>query len=291
MGSYQGVRSQIAVSQPGIGGILKTYTLKVPSHQREYAWTDDEVGDLFQDLNKAIADDEPSYFLGTLVTIPTAPNVLEVIDGQQRLATVTILLSQMRRYLLAKNGDQDKVIVDDLHDFIHRRDRASRAVVPRLTMNLADNSFFAEMLSDAPPKSVPEHSPRSHKLMFAAFKKADQFIKKIVGPFSVKDHGDVLNKWITFVEHRAEVILLQVPPDMNCYKMFETLNDRGLATTQADLVKNYLFHEAGDARLSEAESAWSLMRGALFSLRVDERDDTTVIFFRHALISTVTVSS
>jgi hypothetical protein len=106
-------------------------------------------------------------------------------------------------------------------------------------------------------------------------------VKKIVAGLGEKDHGDVLNKWVTFVEHSAQIILLKVPSDVNAYKMFETLNDRGLKTSQSDLVKNYLFGQSGP-RLSEAQQKWTLMRGALESL--DGDDINTVTFLRHALI-------
>ena len=61
--------------------------------------------------------------------------------------------------------------------------------------------------------------------------------------------------------------------------MFETLNDRGLRTTQADLVKNYLFGRASD-RISEVKNKWSNMQGAL---RTIEDEDLTIRFLRHAL--------
>jgi hypothetical protein len=63
--------------------------------------------------------------------------------------------------------------------------------------------------------------------------------------------------------------------------MFETLNDRGLKTTQADLVKNYLFGRAG-ARIAEAQQKWAAMRGLLESL---DEEDGTVTFLRHSLIA------
>jgi hypothetical protein len=91
----------------------------------------------------------------------------------------------------------------------------------------------------------------------------------------------VLNKWISFVEHNAQVVLLKVPTEANAYKMFETLNDRGLRTSQSDLVKNYLFGQSG-ARLPEAQQKWALMRGIIESL---DEDDVTVTFLRHALIA------
>ena len=63
---------------------MKHNRLIVPPNQREYAWTDLEVRQLFQDFAKAIADNEPGYFLGTIVTIPRPDGTLEVVDGQQR---------------------------------------------------------------------------------------------------------------------------------------------------------------------------------------------------------------
>ena len=75
--------NQIVFQQLGLGSVLKQYRLFVPPNQREYAWTDDEVMQLFRDFAKAIADDEPGYFLGTIVTIPRSDGALEVVDGQQ----------------------------------------------------------------------------------------------------------------------------------------------------------------------------------------------------------------
>ena len=63
--------------------------------------------------------------------------------------------------------------------------------------------------------------------------------------------------------------------------MFETLNDRGLRTSQADLIKNYLFGRSGD-RIQEVQTRWSYMRGTLESL---EDENITVDFLRHALIA------
>jgi hypothetical protein len=117
--------------------------------------------------------------------------------------------------------------------------------------------------------------------MADAFEQARKQIKKIVGPYDQKDHGDILNKWLQFIEHAAQVILLMVPSDVNAYKMFETLNDRGLKTSQSDLVKNYLFGQSA-ARLAEAQQKWALLRGTLESL---DEEDITVNFLRHALIA------
>jgi Protein of unknown function DUF262/Protein of unknown function (DUF1524) len=269
-------KGQIGFQQVGLGGVLRGYKLIVPPNQREYSWTDREVTTLLQDFSRSISEEEGEYFLGTIVTIPRAPDLLEVVDGQQRLATTAILLAQIRNYL----KDKELLIAESItNGFLTDIDREKRERVAKMQLNSSDNEFFRSLTADQLPQA--EATMESHRLLVEAFKSCAGHIKKIVSGFDAKDHGDVLNKWLTFLEHRATVILLKVPNDVNAYKMFETLNDRGLKTSQADLIKNYLFGQSGN-RLTEAQQKWALMRGRLESL---DEDDITVTFLRHALIA------
>jgi uncharacterized protein DUF262/uncharacterized protein DUF1524 len=269
---------QIGFQQIGLGGILRSYRLIVPPHQREYSWTHEEVTTLLQDFARAIS--EPSeYFLGTVVTVPRSAELLEIIDGQQRLATTAIFLAQMRNYLIA----QEPLIAESINNgFLTDIDRQRRERVAKLKLNLDDNEYFRCLVTAQNYKDIERPSRQSHFLIWDAFRVANEQIKKIISGFDIKDHGDILNKWIWFVEHDAQVVLLKVPSEANAYRMFETLNDRGLRITQAHLVKSYLFGQSGEARLSEAIQKWALIRGALESL---EEDDITVTFLRHALIA------
>src|SRR5690606_29119825 len=153
--------------------------------------------------------------------------------------------------------------------FLTDIDREKRERVAKMQLNTSDNEFFRRIISDKDVEIEPTIS--SHRLIKEAYDLCAAHLRRTVAPFDPKDDGDVLNKWLGFLEHRAAVILLKVPSDANAYKMFETLNDRGLKTSQADLVKNYLFGQS-DTRLNEAQQKWALMRGALESL--DEEDIT-----------------
>ena len=104
-------------------------------------------------------------------------------------------------------------------------------------------------------------------------------MKNVVSTLDDKDHGDELNRWIDFLEFRAVAVVLEAPNEADAYRMFETLNDRGLRTSQADLVKNYVFGRAS-GRIGEVQHAWSQMVGALETI---EDDDLTIRFLRHAL--------
>lgn len=262
-------------SQLGLASILGQNQLIVPPNQRDYSWTVREVKTLFQDFARSIADDDANYFLGTIVTIPRGDGRLEVVDGQQRLATTAIMLAEIRNYLKVKDPMIAQSIDEEILSVI---DRGTRARVPRLQLNLDDNDYFRARLTNEDPNPSP--SKPSHELIDQAFCEAGEQVKRIVSGFDEKDHGDVLDRWINFMQQRARVVLLQVPNDADAYRMFETLNDRGLRTSQSDLVKNYLFGRAGD-RIEEVQQRWSLMRGALETI---EDEDITTRFLRHSLI-------
>jgi hypothetical protein len=267
-------KSQIAFDELGLGSVLKQYRLQVPPNQRDYSWEDREVKQLLQDFATAIDDDGP-YFLGTVVTIPYPDGPLEVVDGQQRLATTAILLAAIRDYL--REQDEEVLVESINNEFLTGIDRKGRSRVAKLRLNLDDAEFFNEIIER---NQLPEPGRESHELLAGARAEAGRYVKKIVSPYDAKDHGDILNRWVTFIEERALVVLLRVPNSVNAYKMFETLNDRGLRTSQADLIKNYLFGRAGD-RLAEVQNRWSYMRGAL---EASEEEDITINFLRHALI-------
>lgn len=182
------IDTQIGFEQTGLGSLLKGNQLTVPTHQRDYAWEKKEVTTLFQDLERSIAANEPSYFLGTIVTIPRS-GALEVIDGQQRLATTAILLSAIRDYI--------KPVVPLLAESINgeiltRIDRNVLERVPSLKLNLDDNDYFRARLTLTTP--IPEATKPSHKLLAEAFEQAHQRVASIVSELDVKDHGPRLNK-------------------------------------------------------------------------------------------------
>jgi len=271
-------RAKIGFHELGIAGVLKGYRLQVPLNQREYRWESKQVTTLFQDLKKAIDDEDSEYFLGTIVTIPRELDSLEVVDGQQRLATIAILLAEMRNYL---RGTSDDIIAKRIDTvFLTEIDPERREESTKLALNVDDNDFFRSMITAGSDDKRPQPTVSSHSLIKDAFEEARKHTQKIVGGLNKVHHGDALNRWVRYLEHGARVILLEVPTGANAYKMFETLNDRGLKTSQADLVKNYLLEQAGDKRKIEAQQKWARMRNTLETL---DEDDITVTFLRQAM--------
>ncbi len=149
-----------------------------------------------------------------------------------------------------------------------------------MTLNSTDHDLFRAIVTNGGEDNLPQPSLESQRLLLDAYSHARKYVDNIVSTHQLRDHGDRLNTWVTFLEARASVILLKVPDDSDAYRMFETLNDRGLRTSQADLIKNFLFGRAGD-RITEVQNSWSFMRGTLET--INERD-ITVTFLRQALI-------
>lgn len=266
------IENQIHFEQLGLGSVLQRYQLSVPTNQREYSWSEREVTTLLQDFSQAIGEDEAGYFLGTVVTIPLKTS-LEVVDGQQRLATTAILLTCIYEYLKPIEPDLAESI---RNDFLVGYDRIRRQHLPKLTLNLRDNDFFRAQITgdtDALPTCA------SHNRIQDAFNKCKEHIKNVVSTYAEKDHADILNRWVLFIQDKALVVLVRVTDEANAYKMFETLNDRGLKTSQSDLVKNHLFGKAAE-RIGEVQEKWALLRGTLESM---DNEDITIDFLRHAL--------
>lgn len=270
-------KNQIAFDELGLGGVLKQHRLQVPPNQREYSWTDREVTHLLQDLSRTINEEGP-YFLGAITTIPLVDGTREVVDGQQRLATTAILLAAIRDYLDSKN---EGILVESLNnEFLTGIDRKKRNRVAKLKLNVDDNDLFNRLVVGNSSGSLPDTVRTSHRLLLEAYDKAKTHVHNIVAPYDQREHGDYLESWVSFIEQRALVVLLRVPSNADAYKMFETLNARGLPTSQVDLIKNHLFGRTKE-RFLEVQSRWSHMRGAL---ETSDDEAITINFLRHAMI-------
>ncbi len=122
-------KHQIAFQQLGLGSILKQNLLMVPPNQRNYKWDEREVKQFFQDIARVIEDGD--YFLGTIVTIPRGTG-LEIVDGQQRLATTAMLLAAIRDY----TKDKEPFITESINnEFLTGIDRNKRKRVSKLKLN------------------------------------------------------------------------------------------------------------------------------------------------------------
>ena len=273
----------------GIGDLLKQGRLEVPPNQRSYAWEDRHVLTLFQDLNEAISTGNDDYFLGTIVLVKS-PNSLPIIsDGQQRIATVTFLLCRIRDTLVKINREGSAQSLDT--DFLRNIDRNTEEIVPRLKLNIEDNEFFVQRILLAPQNAAYDTAQRiqpvrtSNKRILRASDLATEFLTDVLGTVPVPSHAQHLLRWVEFIEKSANVAVVTVLDEAAAFRMFETLNDRGLRASQADILKNYFLSRASQ-RVHDAWGLWNLITSAIETL--DEDDNERLVFLHSSSMDNYT---
>ena len=275
----------IAIAESGIGSVLNRYSLRVPLNQRSYAWEEAHVKTLLQDFSNAVNNSDTTYFLGTIVLTAGAGGSWEVADGQQRSATTAILIAAIRDHLFLNGGPNEKAAANKFsQNFLLEFDERSGEHKPKLTLNSEDNDFFVKAAL-LPPEN-PEYgkakpATESHERIAEAIKICREHVKHIIAQYAKPDQAKRLYDWIDFLKDAAVIIEIRVPDSFNAYTLFETLNDRGLRASQADILKNYLFGKAQD-RLSEVAPKWASMGSVIESVDVD---DLLLTYLRHYWIS------
>jgi hypothetical protein len=192
------------------------------------------------------------------------------------------LLAAIRDYFFRAGDTKRSGSIEN--DYLLTTDIETTEVFPKLQLNVDDREFFTKFIISSPNSKDRKITPKkeSHKRIAAAHAIAADHVQKILEPLKASAHTARLLEWVKFVKDGAQVIVLKVPDDLNAFVMFETLNDRGLKASQADLLKNYLLKHAGPVRISEAQQKWAKMIGVLESLG---QDDITVTYLHHLLIT------
>lgn len=259
----------------GLAHALNDRYLAVPRYQRAYAWDEKHVRQLLEDIADAYNGNRLEYFLGTIVT-GLRDDTSEVIDGQQRLATASILIASIRDFFLA-NGDVNRA--DDIErDFLLTRDRRTQETRPKLKLSDEDHEFYVRRIlkrADDPLRVSATPSRYSHERIVGASTTTAAFVRGFANVSGTA--ADRLLGWLDYLEKKTKVIWVEVPDHANAFVVFETLNDRGVGLSAADLLKNYLFSLAGD-RLPEIQERWVKMLGTLDVLA---DDDAAVSFMKH----------
>ena len=244
----------------------------VPDHQRDYSWTEDELEQLFEDVTNAKGASQEEYFIGLLVFLSKGSREFGILDGQQRLATTTIILAAIRSWLTVRGLQDDARQIQS--KYIADRDLGSSDFTPRLVLNQDNHPLFERfVVNEAPTTEIEQeliglsrYSPNRRLLEAILYCRT-----KIEGIGGESGGAESLYGLVGYLEGSVKVVRLIVPSEANAYTVFETLNDRGLDLSVLDLIKNYLFGRAPDeTRLREVQSRWTQMSANLSDVAGDD---------------------
>jgi len=232
----------------------------VPPYQRDYSWRQEQWEDLWNDITEIHGPQDARHYMGALVVEAQSDRRFVVIDGQQRLATLSILALAVIDALqkLADSGvdaEQNTARSGELRKrFIGEKDPASLVESSRINLNETDDGFYQDYLVQLRRPPNPRGLVRSNKLMWDCFQ---YFTKQIRGTDSFGGDGIALARLVSeSVARRLVFILITVEDALNAYTVFETLNARGLELTTTDLLKNYIFARASSADRESMLRRW-----------------------------------
>ena len=207
----------------------------IPSYQRPYAWTEVQAGDLFSDLyDFFVKEKDDTYFLGSIVLIKDEgkPHA-EVIDGQQRLTTLTILLAALTSYF---SGD----LRSDFENYLREPGRASQGLKPkpRLTLRERDRKFFADYVQNLKLKELMALDPAQldNESQRNIRRNAELLLQKL--DVSFQGATERLCEFGAFLVQRCFLVAVSTPSQQSAFRVFSVLNSRGLDLLPTDIIKS-----------------------------------------------------
>lgn len=261
----------------------------IPPNQREFSWSaEDQVARLWEDLKACVEADFPlrpgtpglGHFLGTLVVIGEShtdgESRQQVIDGQQRLTTITVLVRVLLDALdieLVASSEKQSANVKLLPMLYHD---IAGTMYPRLVLNREDKFFHKSTIELSSAKKREEfwalkeidnkdaRHPKVRIRIVQAYRKLSKFLQEELdkaGSPGDLDRNQLLTNYVNALCDYFYVLKVRCEDTRMAYRLFETLNERGLDLSQADLVRNVVLEQASLSRkkFNDATKAWDNM--------------------------------
>lgn len=258
-------------------------TFSVPPYQRDYSWNNEEWDDLWSDIVELRDRPKERHYMGAVLVKSKTDFEFLVIDGQQRLATLSLFALAVAKRLrtLADGGldaEANRSRAQALHDrFIGEKDPASLLEASRLSLNETDNGFYRDYLVQDRTPSNPRALQGSKRQIWDCY---CFFLRKLEGDPRLRSDGEELAKFLSLtVARQLLFIMITVEDELNAYTVFETLNARGVSLTTTDLLKNYLLSRVETpSNVDDLHRRWRTLVGTVKEGRFPD-------FLRYHLLS------
>ncbi|WP_027001726.1 DUF262 domain-containing protein [Hugenholtzia roseola] len=253
----------------------------VPLYQRDYSWKEDNWEDLWADI-LLVLESNSVHYMGAIVLQSKGDDVYTIIDGQQRLTTITIIalacidkIKELAQNDIDKEANEERVKLLS-SKFIGDKDPSSLTYFSKLKLNENNNTFFQSYILTLKTPATLRNFKDSDKLLLKAYK---FFQEKVSKYFEPNPKGEDIAKFLNeTVAKRLMFIQIIVENELRAYTVFETLNSRGVGLTVTDLLKNYLFSLVSEVDLPHIRSQWNRIVDTVGL-------DNFPIFLRHYWIS------
>ncbi|MFY0620710.1 MAG: DUF262 domain-containing protein [Pelagimonas sp.] len=254
------------------GALVSNNRFEVPQFQREYSWEDDQVSEFWGDLRNNLETGE--YFLG-LIILTEENGIKQVVDGQQRLVTLTLLATALyyEALSLGRKALALRIEADFLRSVNYETDEQEARV---FLSDPDDNRTLQEILNtgEAPTEGFLDDS------VSFRIARSFNFLRTKLKADLKQDPFRRLGKWTEFITDQLYFAVFIHPDAASAYQVFEVVNTRGRELTTADLLKNYLLSQFGADERTERYEQW---RGLAKPFSQDGSNSTFVQFIRHVV--------
>ena len=256
---------------------------RIPKYQREYTWGINDWDALFND----VTENDCGYFLGSYICVNSGSlngTVLEVIDGQQRFSTLSLLLTALYEKLSALESQmelEDKTDLSNLRSELANKkqilaaagrkyDYTQRLILQKQNMNDED---FSYILSEKGVISAKKSRPLNfgNRRIAKAYRHFIKLIEDEVEEIkSENSNADDISALFSIKSKFEQAVLVGIEVDTNkdAYMLFESLNHRGVPLSALDLIKNTLIAQA--ATEAEADNSYELWKQILSNVGQDD---------------------
>lgn len=266
----------------------------LPTYQREYKWTEKQFRELLTDLQDAFLQNyKPEhgrkdvasyseYFLGTIITTESQDGQKSIIDGQQRLSTITLILTYLQRKKINTSVPQ----ITDIDNLIRRelygeKDYNLSFEEPRAQLfNLLLNPSLDEDELTEQASSIG-NLDTSSKTLFNLFNKIETFL-------GIEIVNNLLAFFADYVVNKVMLFEIGVPGEQDAHRVFVTMNDRGLKLSPIDLLKSYFLSNIFDDDANSASNqSWMQTINTLKDLAPEEDSQFIKTWLRSLFAQTI----
>ena len=214
-----------------LGGARVRYS--VPKYQRTYDWGKGELQELMDDLTQLKGNNENHLFLGNLIFDVSDSENYKIVDGQQRLTSISILFIALREQARLLN---DSEVASEVQKFIsiYSKVRDKNDIKFEVSSNIRD--LYEHMTNPNWDGEFPDKlNNKSIKRQVNKIRPIYNFIKDEISRYSIEDLNEFINAvWLSYV------VVIKVENTQDVFSVFERTNARGLDLNIGDLLKNYI---------------------------------------------------
>ena len=252
-----------------------SYHFEIPDYQRPYAWKTDQAGELFDDLVAAMQDARAAgvasqYFLGSIVLIKSDRDLKSmVVDGQQRLTTLTMLFAVLRSAWTSANYPQG---VKSVTPFLYEEgdEMLGKDTGYRFTAREEDAAFFREYIQE--PCGIDRLVNSTSKLEDSQLRYRENATLLLAKTNALTP--DDRNALWKFLANDCSLVVISTPDLDAAYRIFSVLNNRGLELAAIDIIKAAVLgsirNTAGEAQSRSYAKEWSRIESTLGRDAFDE---------------------